>query len=525
MKQTIQKSFLTIIILLLVGTMGFSQNIAVQSFAPDESDQSARITSKRTDANNKTCAMVKIETPLKLEDITFDAGMVGIEHSEQKTGEIWVWLSPGAQRLTIIHKDLGSVRNYDFGSSLKEATVYILKLKSGTTTTVINEDVALQYLIVNCAVEGAMIKLDGNPAEAFSNGTFQKLLSFGKHQYTIEAPMYYPLSGQVEIRASEKSSLTPDLKPAFAVITLTGDGDIYVNDERKGAGSWNGRLMPGSYKVEVKKTAHRPSVSSFEVKAGENKTLPLQAPAPIYGSLNISANVVDAAIVIDGVKQKETTPTIINQVLIGTHRVELQAKDHKPYQQTVEVAEGKIAEMNATLEKTNKIEKGNKKPPQTGQPQGEQSIKSKFFIEYAFSKAAPLGITLGGYKKWGGYGRFKLNLSVFDMAESAEYLSLLDYNNKTYSRLALTGGLMVHLFSGCYLYGGGGFGTYGVAYKVNDDVDSYFCPDESFQQGVELEAGAMVKIKWFSLSAGYCTILSGSSQRFGDINVGIGINF
>ncbi|GHT44905.1 hypothetical protein AGMMS49965_21360 [Bacteroidia bacterium] len=528
MNKIVQKSFLTII-LLLVGTMAFSQNIAVQSFAPDRNDQEARITSVKKDQNNKVCAIIKIETPLLLHDFDFEAGMVAVTATEQKTGVIWVYLSPGARKITINHKHLGSIRNYEFGESLKEATVYIMKLKSGNVKTIVEDNVNLQYFVVNCSVPGATIKIDGNPSEAFSNGMFQKLLSYGKHQYTIEAPMYYPLSGQIEIRASEKSSLTPDLKPAFAIITLTGDGDIYVNDERKGTNAWNGRLMPGAYKVEVKKASHRSSVGSFEVKAGENKTFPLQAPAPIYGLLNISANVVDATIFIDGVKQKETTPTIINQVLIGTHWVELQAKGYKPYQQIVEVAEGKIAEMRATLEKTNKTEKENRKQPQieypqTEYPQVEQSAKSKFFIEYAFSKAAPLGITLGGYKKWGGYGRFKLNPSVFDMVESAD-ISLLDYNDKTYSRFALTGGLMVRLFNGCYLYGGGGFGTYGVAYKVNDDKGAYACPDESFQQGVELEAGAMVKIKWFSLSAGYCTILAGSSQRFGDINVGIGINF
>jgi tetratricopeptide (TPR) repeat protein len=333
--------------MLMMSTIVFSQNIAVQSFTPDGSDQSARITSKRADANNKVCAIVKIETPLRLQEMTFEAGMVGIAHSEQKTGEIWVWLSPGTQRLTIIHKDLGSVRNYDFGNPLKEATVYVMKLKSGTTTNVINENVALQYLVVNCRIEGATIKIDGNPSEAFSNGTFQKLLSYGKHQYTIEAPTYLPLSEQIEIKATEKTYRTPELQPAYAAITLTGTGDIYVNDERKGADTWSGRLMPGSYKVEVKKAAHRTSVTAIEVKAGEDKTIPLQALTPIYGSLNISAN-VEANIFIDGLKQKETTPAIIQNVLIGKHEIELQAGGLSD-KQAVEVQEGKIAELKVFL--------------------------------------------------------------------------------------------------------------------------------------------------------------------------------
>ncbi|MDR0833393.1 MAG: PEGA domain-containing protein [Candidatus Symbiothrix sp.] len=349
--QVLQKGFLTII-MLLFSTIAFSQNIAVESFAIDETDQSARITDPRTDQNNKVCAIVKIETPLKLQDMTFDAGSIGIVNSKQGTGEIWVWLPPGTQRLTIQHKDLGVVRNYNFGEPLREATVYIMKLKSGTTTTVINENVALQYLVVNCPIEGATIKIDGNPSEPFTGGAFQKLLSYGKHQYTIEAPMYHPLSGQVEIKASEKFYLTPELQPAFAVITLSGGGAIYVNDERKAASTWSGRLMPGLYKVEVKKPAHRPSITSIEVKAGENQTIPLQAPTPIYGSLNISSNVVDAVLMIDGVKQKETTPAIIQNVLMGRHTIELQAGGYQSYRQEIEVEEGKIVELKAELQRT-----------------------------------------------------------------------------------------------------------------------------------------------------------------------------
>jgi hypothetical protein len=286
-----------------------------------------------------------LETPLLLQDFTFESGSIGIMGTRQEKGEIWVYMPVGAQRLTIKHGQLGLVRDYPFGESLREATVYIMKLKSGNVKTIVEDNVNLQYLVVNCSIAGATIKIDGNLSESFSNGTFQKLLAYGKHQYTIEAPMYHPLNGQIEIKATEKSYLTPDLQPAFAMITLTADGDIYVNDVLKSTNTWSDRFMPGLYKVEVKKAAHRPSVTSIEVKAGEDKTIPLQAPAPIYGSLNITSNVVDAALLIDGVKQKETTPAIIKNVLIGSHTVELQA-NNKNEKQTVTVQEGKITEVN-----------------------------------------------------------------------------------------------------------------------------------------------------------------------------------
>jgi hypothetical protein len=183
------------------------------------------------------------------------------------------------------------------------------------------------------------------------------------------------------------------------------------------------------------------------------------------------------------------------------------------------VTEEKIADVKVPLQKsdTSSIEKDNVKQPRIAQP-----LKSKFFVEYVFSKAAPLGITLGGYKQWGGYGRLKLNSqTTVDAANNA----LLEFYDKRYTRAALTGGVMKRLFNIFHLYAGGGFGSYGVAYKVNDGKGSYFCPNEAYQKGIELEGGVMVKYKWFSLSTGYCTILSDSPQRFSDINLGIGINF
>ncbi|GHS86493.1 hypothetical protein FACS1894201_07370 [Bacteroidia bacterium] len=398
--------------------MSFAQNIVVESFSKDETDQSARITNMRKDKNGKVCAIVKIETPLRLQDFNFDAGMVGVVYSEQKTGEIWVYLSPGAQRITLNHKYLGSIRNYDFVEPLKEATVYIMKLKSGTVEHIVKEDVNLQYLIVTCKIDGAIIKIDGNKEEVI-NGELQKQLSFGKHQYTVEAPMYHALSGVIEITAKEKAYLAPDLKPNFgkitintqpeqgadvyidgdkrgqtpitidrlksgahevrvvktmfspktshitvtdgsdqpvnltlkpnfAVITLNADGEIYVNDVRKGTNTWKDRLMDGNYTVEVKKASHRTLTQSIEVKAGEDKTLNLSALTPIYGVLNVKCNVVGADILIDG-KKTDDTPAIIREVFAGKREVELRKTGYQSYKQTIEVQEGKVATIDAEL--------------------------------------------------------------------------------------------------------------------------------------------------------------------------------
>ncbi|MDR0604459.1 MAG: PEGA domain-containing protein [Bacteroidales bacterium] len=433
MKKRIYKLIFFIITLFACVTLSAQNNLSVESFTEDETDQDARISSKRKDQNDKVCAIVKIETPLLLQDFTFDAGMTAVGHSEQKTGEIWLWLSPGALRLTINHKYLGTIRNYAFGEALKEATVYIMKLKSGSVKTVVEPNVALQYIEIHCAIEGATVKIDNAEPEPFTDGEFQKLLSYGKHKYTVEAPMYHPESGIAEINAQKSAPvsvalkpkfgklvintqpeqgadvfiddekrgkspltieklgsgqhkihavklqflpaekkitvadgaselLTLNLSPNFAVITLTtpDGGDIYINDKKEGSTRWSGRLTQGQYKVEVVKPSHRNSVKAIEVTAGIDKTISLEAPVPIYGSLNVTSGNINAAIFIDGKKEQETTPVLINKVIIGKHEIELQADGYMPYRETVDIPEGKIFELKATLQEKDKDHVANK---------------------------------------------------------------------------------------------------------------------------------------------------------------------
>jgi len=162
-------------------------------------------------------------------------------------------------------------------------------------------------------------------------------------------------------------------------------------------------------------------------------------------------------------------------------------------------------------------------------------IKTKVFVEYVFSRAAPLGMTFGVCKRWGGYLSFKTDAVLAGKAPSSssddgKYIvkeadfSTIDFDERKYYRLSWTTGAMLRLFKGCYLYGGLGYGAYGAAYQIVN-TNAYYCPD--LQKGLEVEGGVRI-VLWsrLTLSAGYNTILlSGNSQRFSDINFGVGFSF
>ncbi len=181
-------------------------------------------------------------------------------------------------------------------------------------------------------------------AEVFINGEKRGLtpliinqLRSGEHEVRVVKTMYLPNSKKITIAEGQTYNENITLQANFANVTLNAAGDIYINDERKAAGQWKGRLLPGNYKVEVKKASHRPSLATLSLKAGEDKTVPLQAPTPIYGSLDITSTPSAADIYVDGQATGQQTPYLMNKLLIGQHEVEFRKNNYQPYKQTVNV--------------------------------------------------------------------------------------------------------------------------------------------------------------------------------------------
>ena len=102
-----------------------SQNISVSSFRCLGNDINAR-TSKVIDINGELCALIIINTT----EQGFEFSGCNVEKTEQKIGEIWVFVSPGVKFITIKHRELGTIRNYPFPQSIKSGTTYEMKLKT-----------------------------------------------------------------------------------------------------------------------------------------------------------------------------------------------------------------------------------------------------------------------------------------------------------------------------------------------------------------------------------------------------------
>lgn len=117
MNSTMKKYLL---ILLLICASGLrAQQFEVTSFRLLDNDITAWIDPVR-DLNDEACALIKVANGRNYEFTS----PLGIVKRVEKTGETWVYLPHGSQRITIKHPQWGVLRDYQFKKSLESRMSY-----------------------------------------------------------------------------------------------------------------------------------------------------------------------------------------------------------------------------------------------------------------------------------------------------------------------------------------------------------------------------------------------------------------
>lgn len=329
-----------------------AQRLSVASFRLLENDLTANTHGTVVyDQNGARCALIKVETTQT--GFSFDAGSLGVRKVVQQTGEIWVYVPAGVKRLTISHQQLGTVRDYDLGMSTQKAKTYLLQLTTGTVSTVVHESLDSQFLMFNVSPADATV-LVNDESWRVNDGVARKYVPFGTYTYRVMCQDYLDETGVVLVNDPvNRHEVNVSLKPNFTMVTLIVDLDaeIWVNGEHKGNGSWTGHLGGGDYIFEARKSGYRSSSTRATIGSADgNQTFTLNAPSPIFGHLMVSTLPDQAEIIIDGVTVG-TTPSMIPQVLEGTHVVTVRKPGYLDYSQTVSIVEGKTSTMDGEQEK------------------------------------------------------------------------------------------------------------------------------------------------------------------------------
>ena len=335
------KKLFLIIILAIASAPGVRAQEPQVEFALDPIDVSAR-TMQRLDLHGEKCALVKVR--VLGSDVSFRGSVMG---DVKKDGsEYWVYM-PGNTKMLQISSETFLPFRYNFPEPLRGGSTYVLTIHTPQAPQ--PQRRKENFLVLKVSPANAHVYVDGTerPVE---DGIVSVPLADGPHTYRAEAIGYAPVSGSVTM-AGERVARTVALvsnKPTLTVTAAADATEIYVNDVRRGAGSWNGELVPGDYIVEGRLTGHRTNTQKVTLSEGQNRTVTIPALEAITGSLSDTYKPVDATITIDG-RASGVTPNVFNDLAVGTHTVTIAAPGYTPATHTITISESSPSTLTGTL--------------------------------------------------------------------------------------------------------------------------------------------------------------------------------
>ena len=173
----------------------------------------------------------------------------------------------------------------------------------------------------------------------------------GTYQVKVLKPLYKPYEQSVTVADNNTTTLNVALVPNFANITLTTDAEseIWIDGRQRGKGQCIVGLEQGEYTVEVKRPSYRTVSDVIHVAELNDRTIQLSSPTPIYGVLDISSSPSRATVLVDGVEVGQT-PLILENLLVGSHKVTLKKEGYEPYEKDMVLLENTDNTLAATLE-------------------------------------------------------------------------------------------------------------------------------------------------------------------------------
>ena len=338
------KRILSLIVFALFSSFVSAQHMSVEEFRYLENDLSARA-AKVEDINNELCALIRLNTPER----GFEFAGCNVEKTEQKTGEIWVFVSPGVKFITIKHRDFGAIINYPFPERINSGCVYEMKLRTARIKQIVEENITNQYLIIKSNTPDANIFI--NDEYLGKQSVMKYLPLFQEHNYRVEAPLYHSKSGNVKLNAEEKTTLQVDLDPAFGYLKVNtspvSGAMVEINGKTQSQTTpfKSDKLESGKYEVRALKTMYKSDAVKVDIRDGKTTEININL-IPTFAETEIACEDSDASIYIDGeFKGKGGFKERLSE---GTHRLEIKKANHRTFAKNINVVSGRDFKENVS---------------------------------------------------------------------------------------------------------------------------------------------------------------------------------
>lgn len=249
--------------MLLIGVLRLSaQSMSVESFRLLENDLTANTYgTMEYDQNGQTAALIKVSTLEK--GFVFDGGMLGIVKTEQKVGEVWVYVPFGLQRITIAHPDFGVLRDYYFPISIQKARTYEMVLKTVRPEREPEREEVSLSSTVNVRFENKMstsdIYLNGIK---LATGSWSGNIAATTYLIEVKQSGYKTYTNTVTLRPSEQVQVIniPSLERITGTVSVTSEpsgAQIYFDNQYGGTTPFKKeKVLLGTHTVEVRKSGY-----------------------------------------------------------------------------------------------------------------------------------------------------------------------------------------------------------------------------------------------------------------------------
>lgn len=304
-----------------------AQDMKVKSFRKLDMDRTADLAGTSKMSANGTAALIKVVTFDR--GFSFDGGTLGIVDVENKEGEIWVYVPPRAQKLTVSHAKYGVLREYLYDVPIESACTYELVLDPGVG----------KFVNITCGQVGATIYVDGEVVG--ESPVANHYLLYGNH--SIKA-VKNKMEGETQVQVTPTTGASLDIpmedmskEYARVTINVNNQAEIWYAGEQKAVGSWVYELRKGTYQIETRKEGCEPSVTVIEVKPTVQQTFNVSEPVPFHGYLTIHTDPRNVTIVNETMGNKSVNADQKIQVPMGRHILIFSKKGYVNTEKTYQV--------------------------------------------------------------------------------------------------------------------------------------------------------------------------------------------
>lgn len=362
----------------------------------------------------------------------------------------------------------------------------------------------------------------------------------GMHKVKIMKDMFGSVEQTFEVIEGKTTEAILTMNSNCVNVTINTDSrsEIWVDNEYKNNGNWTGCLSEGEHYFVAKKDKHKSSTQKINLVMGNDQTIELESPKPIYGYLDISTIPMKADVYIDG-EHYGQTPRIITDLLIGEYELVLKMEGYKDVKKQINIEESKMTVHKETLVMGSDIP--DMKPTEVVMTSWKDKPINIATFNTAFSFSKPMhysfGLTYGRVKKWGWYVsassnfRFKalggemINTNYSNMPQP--WVGPQLYTGKTsLSRLSVIGGVMWRVAEPLVIKCGIGYGSSMYAWeKTNEE---WVLLEGASYKLMDINCGVHFVIKKVNFSIDLITTCDSGSYShhlLGELKFGIGYNF